>query len=767
MMEFFLMRSLYLHIAARIPLAAFAAVIVLAFSLRAPHVAANTITVPGTGTAGPAAPHPYIIPVFGTGTVISVTLSMTITHTYPDDLDILLRSPQGINVAILSDACGDTDLTNQFMFFSDTSAVIPPDEASCVGLSSVKPVIYDSSSVSDPSWNSVGIINLSFSALTGSNGNGFWELYVYDDAGSDTGSITNINLSVTGGSYSIVFPSSASTDGTGIASPYPYSFTGSGTGVIRAFDSIILANFYHLNMDDLDILLVSPSGTAVMLLSDGCGAQYSFFDLVFRDQPSDPLQPDSSGCSSVYRQPMNWGGQESLPPPAPPAPYFTSLSAFEGEALNGTWNLYIHDDGVNYGGEIFAFYPYASIVYAQTVSSMPTLLTNGNFGSGETGWQEFGGGTGSVSSGVYQFQRTSASDAFTVYQNTSAVFPANTPFEVRFQAGNTGAQRKRLTVVIWDSNFRRQRACSFWLAPNQPLTSYQILSDTTSDTINTWNNVTVHFYASSAPPAGNTGFYRLDNVVLRRRDDLTNVRETLCIDPALSWSHGGTDTGNLLNNGDFATLPGGNAEGAWARVGNINANLDNGAVRIQRTGGSGSNAGSLLQNTNVAFNLGDIAELSIDLGNSSANWQRATVLLHNESFAGLQFCTFWLPPNSPLSTYVIRTSANQAWDAQGISISLYPSTFDQWILVDNTLLRKRNGIKSTGAGCYEPGSSYPAGDLPFDGTAFGLDAPLQPTLIPTATAIPYSAPGMTNEQPLIAPFALPLENTMGEGTVSE
>ena len=36
--------------------------------------------------------------------------------------------------------------------------------------------------------------------------------------------------------------------------------------------------------------------------------------------------------------------EESLPPPAPPGPYSTSLSAFDLTDPNGEWQLYVNDD---------------------------------------------------------------------------------------------------------------------------------------------------------------------------------------------------------------------------------------------------------------------------------------------------------------------------------------------------------------------------------------------------------------------------------------
>jgi hypothetical protein len=181
---------------------------------------------------------------------------------------------------------------------------------------------------------------------------------------------------------------------------------------------------------------------------------------------------------------------------------------------------------------------------------------------------------------------------------------------------------------------------------------------------------------------------------------------------------------------------------------------------------TGAPAGSILQNTNVPFSQGNVIEFQVDLGNSASSWQRVTILLHNENFNGLQFCTFWLAPSSPLQTYIMRTFANSNWVNDGISASIYPSTNAQWILVDNTILRRRY-IKVIGTGCYEPGSTQPAmDDLAWEQE---LEAAQQllPALLPTQ--VPYAPLGAPMEIPLlVAPAEFqPEAESSAEGAVTE
>jgi hypothetical protein len=275
--------------------------------------------------------------------------------------------------------------------------------------------------------------------------------------------------------------------------------------------NVSVTGFTHSYPGDVDMLLVSPNGIPVMLMSDACGSnRMTNVDLSFNDEttavgPAGNL-PTSSCASGTYR-PTNYGTDEVMPAPAPGLPYHDRLSVFDGIDPNGTWKLYVVDDASGDGGFI------TNVTLSITTSaSLPNIISNGGFSGGTANWNEFGDGSGSVVGGVYQFQRTGA-NAFTVFQNTTTNWLSDTPFELRFDAGNSGTDTKRLTVLIWDAAFGRQRACSFWLAPNQPLTTYQILGDSAA----AWNGVTVHFYASTQ---SSNGFYRLDNVILRSRPDL-------------------------------------------------------------------------------------------------------------------------------------------------------------------------------------------------------------------------------------------------------
>lgn len=143
------------------------------------------------------------------------------------------------------------------------------------------------------------------------------------------------------------------------ASLYPSPIVVSGeVGVVQRV-SVTLNGFSHAFPADTDFLLVSPSGRKSVLMSDfGAGSPgVSNINATLDDYADRPIPSTVTGNTGVpfvtgsYR-PANSGTTDLFPAPAPAAPYTYTLSAFNGDAPNGTWNLYIIDDANLDGGSI-------------------------------------------------------------------------------------------------------------------------------------------------------------------------------------------------------------------------------------------------------------------------------------------------------------------------------------------------------------------------------------------------------------------------------
>src|SRR5687768_7066494 len=172
-------------------------------NLQSPGIAARTqntladITFNGgaiTVNDGTATPYPSTITVSSLpvgSTFKSVTLN-GISHTFPSDIDIVLKSPTGTNVIIMSDAGGATDITGINLTFDDAAAGVLPG--------TLVSGTYDPTNIGVPdTWVAPGPgalsqANPTLSSFGSGDHNGTWSLYVVDDAGVDVGSITSWSI---------------------------------------------------------------------------------------------------------------------------------------------------------------------------------------------------------------------------------------------------------------------------------------------------------------------------------------------------------------------------------------------------------------------------------------------------------------------------------------------------------------------------------------------------------------------------------------------
>jgi len=148
-------------------------------------------------------------------------------------------------------------------------------------------------------------------------------------------------------SFNIIVPDS------GVANPYPSQIQVSGlTGLITGV-SVSLENFSHNFPDDVDILLVSPSGRKIVLMSDAGGnTPVSNKTITFTDSAANSLPDETALTTGIFR-PANYGDADTFPSPAPQGSTDgNSLSAFTGSNPNGTWSLYVVDDQGNNAGQI-------------------------------------------------------------------------------------------------------------------------------------------------------------------------------------------------------------------------------------------------------------------------------------------------------------------------------------------------------------------------------------------------------------------------------
>lgn len=155
----------------------------------------DTLLIPGAGTFGQASIYPSIINVSGAqGVVSDLNVSVTnITHTFSDDLDILLVAPNGLNVMLMAGAGGSTFLMDADFTFDDQAAEMMPNTLPPIVSGTYKPSNYEPLQ-GMPLPAPQGPYGSLLSAFNGMDPNGQWKLYVADDGSGDSGSMQGWSL---------------------------------------------------------------------------------------------------------------------------------------------------------------------------------------------------------------------------------------------------------------------------------------------------------------------------------------------------------------------------------------------------------------------------------------------------------------------------------------------------------------------------------------------------------------------------------------------
>jgi subtilisin-like proprotein convertase family protein len=283
----------------------------------------------------PATPYPSTINVLGLPGVISkvrVTLR-GLSHTFPNDIDVLLVGPTGQNLVLMSDVGGSGAVANVALTFDDDAAS-RLDPAVLATTGTYRPINFTAEDPF-PAPAPASTAATALSAFTGTNPNGTWSLYVVDDQVGDVGTIAGWSIDFvlasefcTGGSLTI--------NDNAPGAPYPATIAVAGLSGIVSKVTASLRGLTHTFPDDIDLLVVGPTGLASMVLSDtgGTGPGVAGVSLVLDDNAPLTLDPGTNPASGTY-QPGDGIPGESLPAPAPAGPYPLGFRAYGGTNPNG------------------------------------------------------------------------------------------------------------------------------------------------------------------------------------------------------------------------------------------------------------------------------------------------------------------------------------------------------------------------------------------------------------------------------------------------
>ncbi|MCA1684012.1 MAG: hypothetical protein LC708_02650, partial [Actinobacteria bacterium] len=166
----------------------------------------------------------------------------------------------------------------------------------------------------------------------------------------------------------------------GPATPYPSNIFVTGAGTVTSKITVTLNNVSHTFAGDVEALLVGPGGQNLVVLSDAGTAGVSNVTVTFDDAAAGTLPVAGTWAapnSTISARPTNHNelSPDTFPPPAPAPSAATTLATFNGANPNGTWSLYVRDDGAPDTGSIAGGW----CITISTLAS-PTLTTQASPG---------------------------------------------------------------------------------------------------------------------------------------------------------------------------------------------------------------------------------------------------------------------------------------------------------------------------------------------------------------------------------------------------
>ena len=181
----------------------------------------GAITVP---SAGPADPYPAVIQVTNvTGVLRKVTVRLNqLTHTWPADVDIMLVSPAGQKVILMSDAGAGFPVSGVNLTFDDAATASLPDQAPITS-GTYKPTDYPPADFFSNA--PAGPVQFTMSAFEGFDPNGTWSLYVVDDTALNNGAIFSgwtLNLTTVTPAFDLAIAASSSPEPVAVGGALTY-----------------------------------------------------------------------------------------------------------------------------------------------------------------------------------------------------------------------------------------------------------------------------------------------------------------------------------------------------------------------------------------------------------------------------------------------------------------------------------------------------------------------------------------------------------------
>ncbi len=243
------------------------------------------------------------------GEICDLNVTLDITHTWTDDLKIVLKGPDGRQV-LLVDGQGDSGDN-----FRDTTF----DDA---GVLSVNSAVAPFRGTFRPTED--------LSLFNGATPDGVWTLVVEDREFYDGGSLNYWNLNIETNIFQYENWIPAIID-PGPANTVRSSIEATGLGGLVVEDIFVKMDIDHTWDNDLRILLVGPDDTRVVLVAHQGGSRDGFKDTAFSDSAPSAVTDADAPFTGTFRP------EEKL-------------ADFVNRQAGGMWTLIIEDNASMDGG---------------------------------------------------------------------------------------------------------------------------------------------------------------------------------------------------------------------------------------------------------------------------------------------------------------------------------------------------------------------------------------------------------------------------------
>jgi subtilisin-like proprotein convertase family protein len=148
----------------------------------------SVIDIPGTGTGVPYPSTIRVSDVEGVVTDVNVTLD-GFAHTFPSDLQILLVGPGGQSVLLMSGVGSDADVQDVSITFDDDGTPLVADQPLTTATFRPSTSGGDGFGFSGPGQVPPAPYATSLGVFDGTDPNGTWSLFVFDDSRRDKGQV--------------------------------------------------------------------------------------------------------------------------------------------------------------------------------------------------------------------------------------------------------------------------------------------------------------------------------------------------------------------------------------------------------------------------------------------------------------------------------------------------------------------------------------------------------------------------------------------------